>query len=354
MGVLALAVLGMTAAAARPVVSRNLGVQALRGVAALAVMLFHARGSIAAGTPWPFDERFGILGVAVFFAISGMLMAELVARTEPWQFLSHRVVRIYPLYFILVATWAVVAPTFGVQRVGFHLLSLTLAPVGWRYFYLGPEWTLVYECSYYVILFALAWAGHQRHLVPIACAWLGAIAALTLVPGWDPNSMTVGPAILLKVPSAAFAGGLLVPVLAKRTPVGFSVLALAMCFSFWPEGLTWQRWIASATAIFVVLDVSRLRISAPGFAAVGDWSYALYLCHLPIFLLAVKLVPEAALMVGFLTALAVGAGFGTLDVWLYTRLKRAMDQQTVEMRRQRLLWYLAIFSAAVPAALLIQ
>src|SRR5262249_12379874 len=135
--------------------SRNLAVQGLRGVAAVAVVLFHARGWFPAGAgAWPFDERFGVLGVTVFFAISGMLMAGIVPRTGPWRFLSHRVVRIYPLYLVLVATWVVVAQTLGAQRVGFHLLSLTLAPVGHRYYYLGPEWTLVYECSYYVALFA--------------------------------------------------------------------------------------------------------------------------------------------------------------------------------------------------------
>lgn len=144
-------------AASPPGLSRNLAVQGLRGVAAVAVALFHARSWFPVGAgAWPFDERFGVLGVAVFFAISGMLMAGIMPRTEPWRFLSHRVVRIYPLYLVLVASWAVVAPALGAQRVGFHLLSLTLAPVGSRPYYLGPEWTLVYECSYYVVLFALA------------------------------------------------------------------------------------------------------------------------------------------------------------------------------------------------------
>jgi len=81
-----------------------------------------------------------------------MLMAGILPRTEPWRFLSHRVVRIYPLFLLLVATWAVVGPATGAQKIGFHFLSLTLAPVGNRYYHLGPEWTLVYECSYYVAL----------------------------------------------------------------------------------------------------------------------------------------------------------------------------------------------------------
>jgi exopolysaccharide production protein ExoZ len=350
----ALAVVDLRGTAAAPSsVSRNLAVQGLRGLAALAVVLFHARAWFSEAGAWPFDERFGILGVAVFFAISGMLMAELVSRAEAWRFLSHRVVRIYPLFLLIVATWVVVAPALGAQRIGFHFLSLTLAPVGHRYYYLGPEWTLVYECSYYVALFALAWAGLQRYLVPIACAWLMAIALAPLVPGWDAISMPVGPAILFKAPSAAFAGGLLVPTLAQRAPIGFSVLAVAACFLFWPENLTARYWVASAAATFVVLDVSRLRVSAPGLDKLGDWSYALYLCHLPAFVLALKLAPDATLLIGLVGAFGAAALFGTLDVWLYTRLKTKMDHFSDETRTRSMLWYLVLYCAAMPAALLV-
>jgi exopolysaccharide production protein ExoZ len=350
----ALARVDLRGAAAVPSsVSRNLAVQGLRGMAALAVVALHARTGFPEASAWPFDERFGILGVAVFFAISGMLMAELVSRADAWRFLSHRVVRIYPLFLLIVATWAVVARAFGAQGIGFHLLSLTLAPVGHRYYYLGPEWTLVYECSYYVALFALVWAGLQRYLVPIACAWLVAIALASLVPGWDAISMPVGPVILFKAPSVAFAGGLLVPTLARRAPIGFSALAVAACFLFWPENLAAQYWVAGAAATFVVLDVSRLRVSAPGLNKLGDWSYALYLCHLPVFLLALKLAPDAKLLIGLVGAFGAAAVFGTIDVWLYTRLKKKIDRLSDETRKRSMLWYLVVFCAAMPAALLI-
>jgi hypothetical protein len=130
-----------------------------------------------------------------------------------------------------------------------------------------------------VALFALACAGLQQHLVPIACAWLVVIALAPLLPGWSATAMPVGLGILFKLPSIAFAGGLLVPTLARHAPMGFSILALAPCFLFWPESVIAQYWVASAAAIFVTLDVSRLRVSAPGLAKLGDWSYALYLCH---------------------------------------------------------------------------
>ena len=165
--------------------------------------------------------------------------------------------------------------------------------------------------------------------------------------------MPVGPGILFKVASIAFAGGLLVPTMARRAPMGFSVLAVAPCFLFWPESVIAQYWLASVAAIFVTLDVSRLRVSAPGLAKLGDWSYALYLCHLPAFLLALKLAPGAELLAGLLLAFGAAAAFGELDVWLYARLKGAVDCSPDERRQRWLRWYLVTFCAAMLAALVI-
>jgi peptidoglycan/LPS O-acetylase OafA/YrhL len=190
-------------------------------------------------------------------------------------------------------------------------------------------------------------------MVPIACAWLVAIAAAQFVPGWDAMTMPVGPTILFKVPSAAFAGGLLVPTLARRAPIGLSVVAVAMCLLFWPETLSARYWVASIAAILVVLDVSRLRVSAPALATLGDWSYALYLCHIPAFVVALKLASPAPLAAGILGAFGAAAIFGMLDVWLYAHLKMEVDRSRDELRKRSMLWYLAIFCAAIPAALVI-
>jgi exopolysaccharide production protein ExoZ len=158
-----------------------------------------------------------------------------------------------------------------------------------------------------------------------------------------------------KVPSAAFAGGLLVPTLARRAPIGLSVVRVAACLLFWPATTSAQYWAASATATLLVLDVSRLRASAPapGIATLGDWSYALYLCHLPAFVLALKLASDAPLFAGLVGAFGAAALFGTLDVWLYARLKTEMDRSPDESRKRSMLWYLAIFCTAMPAALII-
>src|SRR6266852_9594238 len=71
---------------------KNLSIQGLRGLAALFVALFHASthsGRYFGDSGWAtaFDGRFGLVGVAIFFAISGLLMADLIQRTDPWRFL---------------------------------------------------------------------------------------------------------------------------------------------------------------------------------------------------------------------------------------------------------------------------
>src|SRR5690348_3383877 len=86
----------LLARAVRPAIThKNLSIQSLRGLAALFVALYHA--SAFSGAHFGdselaavFDGRFGIVGVAIFFAISGLLMANLIQRTDPWRFLTHR------------------------------------------------------------------------------------------------------------------------------------------------------------------------------------------------------------------------------------------------------------------------
>jgi exopolysaccharide production protein ExoZ len=115
--------------------ARNLSIQSLRGVAALFVVLYHASvysGRHFGDSGWAtaFDGRFGLVGVAIFFAISGLLMSDLIQRTDPWRFLAHRIVRIYPTYFLSVAVSVPIIGFLGIRKFGPHLFSLMLVPAG--------------------------------------------------------------------------------------------------------------------------------------------------------------------------------------------------------------------------------
>ncbi|EDQ3196935.1 acyltransferase, partial [Salmonella enterica subsp. enterica serovar Anatum] len=84
--------------------------QALRGIAALLVVLFHYRGFLndgAKGNPTIWDKVFspGIIGVDIFFIISGFIMvyttwSYMRGKASLVRFLLNRVIRIIPLYYL--------------------------------------------------------------------------------------------------------------------------------------------------------------------------------------------------------------------------------------------------------------
>jgi exopolysaccharide production protein ExoZ len=325
---------------------KNLSVQCLRGLAALSVALFHA--SVYSGlhfgdSGWAtaFDGRFGVVGVAIFFAISGLLMADLIRRTDPWRFLAHRIVRIYPTY--LLAASPIIAFR-GLRNVGPDWFSLMLIPAGERTYYLGVEWTLVFECTYYVALFLIGLIGWSRYLNVIALVWIVAIAAGPLLIGWSESHFCSFYSIWLSPPNAAFAGGLLIPSIASRIriPIGTGMLALGIFMVAVPANPVIAYWAAGAVATLLVLDVLRVKVpprAMLGLPRLGDWSYSLYLCHVPCILVVYRLLPAsagvgAAWLCAVAVAIIVSVGFGMFDVTMYRYLKNAVDVQSEERRRR--------------------
>jgi peptidoglycan/LPS O-acetylase OafA/YrhL len=368
------AAVAATPVAQRPagaITQRNLSIQGMRGVAALFVVLFHASfysGVQFGESGWAtaFDSRFGLVGVAVFFTISGLLMSDLVQRSDPWQFLAHRIVRIYPLYLLAVAGWLLLIAAHLTKdgKLSSHIFSLMLVPAGKRPYYLGVEWTLVFECTYYLALFFIAVVGWRRYLNRIALFWLLLIAASSYF-FWsnDDNVLYRNYSIWLSAANVAFIGGLLIPRL-SRTPIpgGTGIVALCVLMAVTiPANLTTSRWIAGIVATLFVLDVVRIQIpnrALLGLPKLGDWSYALYLCHVPCLLIVFYWWPSSsaigmAWFTAIATALVVAVALGMLDVRMYRKLKNAVDSAE-QHRRQRLVnIYAAAFVVASLLALVI-
>lgn len=99
---------------------------ALRGIAALAVVLFHVTTRYdqlyGHATPTLVAAPWGHYGVNLFFMISGFVIFMTLERTRrPLDFVVSRFSRLYPAY------WAAVLLTFSVT----HLLTLPGKTVGW-------------------------------------------------------------------------------------------------------------------------------------------------------------------------------------------------------------------------------
>src|SRR5438876_1283510 len=141
------------------------GIQILRAVAALLVVFHHALEESRAAIPGPKSPdwltTFGAAGVDIFFVISGFIMLYVSfpaggPPASPQSFLFSRITRIYPLYWICLATIialkSVVRSSSLPGDPNVFLGSILLLPGD--YMILGPAWTLVYEMYFYIIFAA--------------------------------------------------------------------------------------------------------------------------------------------------------------------------------------------------------
>ncbi|WP_279477874.1 acyltransferase [Aureimonas sp. SK2] len=341
--------------------ARNRNLQWLRGVAALFVLLYHASTYINFTFKDDrfakvFNHEFGLIGVAIFFAISGALMAEILKTTAPGPFIIHRVLRIYPIFILA----AIVLPfAFGLDA-GVDSRALSLVPVGTNANYrLAVEWTLVFEVFFYVVLFLIAVAGWTRHLNAIAVVWLMlAVGGALFAPEQQARLVLWIYEMPFVAASAAFAGGLLIPSLARRHTFQPALAAVAVALSAiaaQADGLGVPRLFASAAAVVLVglamspefrgeRDTVFTRIATK----LGDWSYALYLCHVPVIMGMHTYLPFGPVAMWFATvigALLLAIPLGMLDIRLYAWLRKRSDRSTPESFRRWAWIYVGVYLA---------
>ena len=169
--------------------SRIRELDGLRGIAILAVFCHHVLfTTVPALDQWSFPVRvvegfahLGIYGVDLFFVLSGFLITSILLadRSRPhyyWNFYWRRVLRILPLY-VIVLVW--LAITFPVTRRYLLLATVFLANFE-HLFHLnayGPFWTLAIEEQFYLLWPRLTRyrtaEGLLKLSIGVACACLG-------------------------------------------------------------------------------------------------------------------------------------------------------------------------------------
>ena len=308
------------------------GVQALRGLAALAVAAYHALQWSVGG----FDV--GRAGVDVFFVISGFILWRTTAGRDvpPGLFLWRRLTRIAPLYWLTTLGVAAVAagwPLFLPEvKPGLTHLLLSLAfiphldPTGLPFPTLPPGWSLNYEALFYG-LFALALAFPRAWRARLI---LGALTSIVIAGFYlpDPAYFLGANPMLMQ-----FAAGVVLGWIAERDALPSAAAGLAMLagaillwgvvqtsgvFSEIMRPLLWGVPALLTAAGAVTLET---RARAPSWVSgfggpsrrLGDASYAIYLTHLPATAAVAHLLGVgrpwlflgAAMIVSTLTGLAV-------------------------------------------------
>lgn len=306
----------------------------LRGLAALSVAFFHAalfhQSEYGAGImPQAVLDLFGIYGVAIFFAISGYLMSSLIQSQSPIEFICRRVLRIYPLFILATVAIMVAHPKIWAE---YNLASMSLAPIGETKYPLGKiEWTLVYEVFFYVALFVVSLIGLRRYVSIIAGIW--AVVVITAVCA---GVSEIPFPTLLELPfrpvCIGLAGGLLAPHLGRIGAIPSLLIAIASPIAvLLISALEFKLLVAGIGAVFLIAAIIRLPVFVPLvvrpiFKKLGDWSYGLYLIHVPVLFISYqpffKAFGPSYLPLRIAAAVAGGAILGQLDMVIHERSRK--------------------------------
>lgn len=138
--------------------TRSPSFDALRGLAAIGVMVYHYSITIHSHLDPAFPIfRLGMHGVEAFFVISGYVILMTAQRSlDRWAFAWARFVRLVPAFvFCLCVTTALILHCGGRISLGDWLLNLSMVP-GWFGASLVEVvyWTLGYEIAFYLVVWA--------------------------------------------------------------------------------------------------------------------------------------------------------------------------------------------------------
>jgi exopolysaccharide production protein ExoZ len=270
-----------------------------RGVAALAVLLFHAFEPLQreiAQTWLQHTIGYGWLGVPLFFVISGYCIAERLSQEYPdggaGRFLLDRACRLLPPYWaalVLTATLRFAALPFngyqGAPTWDVWLPApLLLEKVFGREHALLVAWSLAYEFAFYLAAAGLLLVAQRVRSMPAAIVAASLLPLTTLLPGgetwrgltWGGLQFLAGGLVWLvlrpSAPSRGRAAAIVLLLTGAALAFRASQLATALAGVFATTLVLAARWddaLANARALRPL-------------AWVGAMSYSLYLIHLPL------------------------------------------------------------------------
>jgi exopolysaccharide production protein ExoZ len=321
------------------------GIQYLRALAALSVIIFHAAHGAA-------FAHAGHRGVDVFFVISGFIVTYTtygrVRRTGDGAaaraFFTRRILRIAPLYFLCLALSAMLRLRYGPPPLSLLLDFAFIAHPHaahpshcWPY--LVPGWSLNYEVFFYA-LFALGMLLGRRHALltgalMLALSGLGSVLALGVVARFYLAPFGAEFSLGIAIASLHLATRLRPP------PVLARIVCAACTFALFAPHANQQAADALLAAGMVygalyAFDGVRL----PWAALLGDASYATYLVHTEVvslvrgYLLTPLGLDDTARASGLLgMALCVAAALGA-GVWVHRHVEEPL-RRLVQARLPR-------------------
>ena len=282
--------------------SRLAGLEGLRGVAALSVMLLHLP-AIFRGLPAPFAK--GYLGVDLFFMLSGFVMARgfearMAAGLNVPHFIWGRYTRMWPIMAVggligLPLLWLRVGSPL--QFAGIATANMLLLPVSFQRetFPLNvPAWTIFFILLGNLLHVAGLYRLQGRGLLlAIAASLVAAIAAAThagsLDVGARPENFLLGlPRLLLSyligmALSRYWTEQPSIPVPALLGLGGMPLLIL-LAWALGFNGWVFDILFVIIACPLLIAGSMRLQNGERLAAFAGAWSFPLYAVHFPLLI----------------------------------------------------------------------
>ncbi|HEY2660227.1 MAG TPA: acyltransferase [Caulobacteraceae bacterium] len=298
-------------------------IQALRALAALAVVLYHACQWANAGF------AIGAAGVDVFFVISGFVLWTSVQDRDltPRIFLERRFWRVVPTYWLitgvvacLALAWPKLLPHVYVTP-GHALLSFLFIqhsdPGGIPFPLLPVGWSLNYEAIFYGLVALALTAPRKQQFGRIAWSLAGVAAMGAIV---HPLFFLFANPMMLQFLAGATLAKLRLEGRLPRHGAGWGLLVAGLlmfaALSFFDlYASLWRPLLWGVPALLIVAGAVSLEaegkvLTTPLLDGLGEASYSIYLCHWPVVVLLASLVGVARpwLFVPLASIAAIGAG----------------------------------------------
>lgn len=302
-----------------------LSIQLLRFVAALSVVVFHAHVALMLNFPGHVPDevdhafKVGASGVHIFFVISGFVMVytSLRSRLTPEKFLKRRLIRIYPIYWLVAGLYLFTHQFLGTPfaLTPQQIAGAALLLPGTSSLVIGPGWTLSFEMYFYLCFAVALFAGPLRGLIALSAVYLISVAGGLLLHPQTPWVQLMTDSLLLEFMMGAWLGYAYSRGWTVDRKLGSFLAGVGLALfgaGFWldydrlPSVVSW-----GVPALFLVTGSlafePSLRSAAGRFIAkLGDSSYLLYLSHVLVIdlLLATPITalnsdPTAAIMIAF-------------------------------------------------------
>ncbi len=305
-----------------PLRSRNFDV--LRGLAVSAVVSHHVFAHT--GLTIAFLGHFGgLLGVQLFFLVSGFLIVQSAVASSATAYFLRRGLRIFPLYWLVVLGWSAWYGKLDADLLqlkwpdflaNWLVLSHFVPAALFGFDVLTVSWTLSIELVWYALVplivclarlmpGRLFWLGFLCVTLSASTIWVwlaqrgqldflyaGALARAGISPVSDSSRFAF---VVNAFPAQLVFFGIGAALWYYRSALSllpsWLLLLVAVVLAGWPE--YWNQWLhlnpspasgVGLAALFVlVLRQERWRLSLLKW--LGEISYPVYLLHVPILLL---------------------------------------------------------------------